>query len=280
MTCPEASRTTWGRPSVSRPPAWTATKRAIRGFADVNAIADGTTVVHVSRKNRHWWTIGPETVLGLAGRSGSFSSGDIRKRRGLMASAKSNSEAPSRAGPARPLVDRETLQERLGHDVDERDPGGRLEAADGDVDHQQRGIRLAGAFLVFGAVREPLGKGVAERRGLEQRERGDGAGRLDDVARQHAAEVAVGGVVDAGGGHVRRRVARERRDLLLGVLRGLRVLTVVEGCAADHDRGEAGQARLLHRRPEPLGLRSVGPTGKPARGVVDSDDPDGARRLP
>ena len=130
---------------------------------------------------------------------------------------------------------------------------------------------------VVGVDREFPGRRVAERRGLEQRERRGGAGRLNDVLSQHAAEVLIGRVVHAGGRDVGRRMAREQRDLVGGVLGGLRVLAVVQGHAADHDRGEAVQARLLHRLADPPGLRSVGPAREPARGVVDGDDPDGAR---
>ena len=96
-TCPEASRTTWGRPSGPSPPGRNATKRAIRGSDDVNVMSVGTTVAHDCRKNRHRSISGPEVVLGLAGRSGSPGAGDIRKRRGLgsLAVTKSGNAQPS-----------------------------------------------------------------------------------------------------------------------------------------------------------------------------------------
>ena len=238
----------------------------------------GTTVAHARRKNRHWSISGPEAVPELAGRSGSSGAGDTRKRRGLGSLAVTKSGIAQPSGIARELsIESQALQERLGHGVDGGDPGARVQAADGDVDHQQRGVRLAEALLVVGVVREVLGRRVAERRGLEQGERGGGAGRRDDVLSQHAAEVPIGRVVHAGGRDVGRRMAREQRDLVVGVLGGLRVLAVVQRHAADHDRGEAVPARLLHRLADPPGLRSVGPAREPARGVVDGDDPDGAR---
>ena len=135
-----------GRPSLAVPPGRTATKRAIRGFEDANAMSVGTTVAHARRKNRHWSISVPEAVPGLAGRSGSSGAGDIRKRCGLgsLAVTKSGMRPAERDRPRVP-IERQALQERLGHGGDGGDPGARVQAADGDVDHQQRGVRLAEA---------------------------------------------------------------------------------------------------------------------------------------